>query len=77
MHAAARPFRGEPLLSTAASESPKTQNMRSSGEPMLNIIGRRIGMLTPSNSAPHSPPMTDAVNAAPNARPASPLRAIG
>ena len=53
------------------------QNPSISGVWISSSTGRRIGIETASRTAPISPPMADAENAAPKARPASPLRAIG
>ena len=41
------------------------------------MIGRSTGMLMPSSTAPARPPSSDAVYAAPNARPAWPCLARG
>ncbi len=77
MQAAARPLSGAPPLSVATMDRPNTQIASSSGVPINNMTGRRIGTLTASSRAPSNPPRTEAVNAAPNARLAWPSRAIG
>ena len=48
-----------------------------SGEPNSNTRGRIIGMERASENAPISDPITEAVIAAPKARPASPFLDMG
>ena len=75
--AAARPRIGVPPLKTATMDNPNTEKANSSGEPRYNITGRRMGILTASSMAPNTPPMSEAVYAAPKARPAWPCFAKG
>ena len=51
--------------------------MKISGWANDRIKGLTTGTDNPSRTAPRRPPMADAENAAPNARAASPLAAIG
>ena len=63
--------------STPTIDMPNTASMNSSGEPKANTSGRAMGMMRVRTAAPINPPISDAENAEPRARAASPLRARG
>lgn len=56
---------------------PKMMIASISGLAIDRMAGRRKGTRKNSTSAPNSPPQTEAAKAAPSARPACPLRAMG
>jgi hypothetical protein len=70
------PFSGARPDSVATMDNPNNVKASSSGDPIASSTGRKIGMLSASTMAPIRPPASEAANPAPNARPASPLRAI-
>ena len=71
------PFMGELPERIATREIPKIQIANNWGDPILNTTGCNIGTLTARSKAPKIPPIAEAENAAPNARPACPFFAIG
>ena len=65
----------EPPESEPTIASPSTPSMKNSGWVKCRISGFTMGIERPSMMAPRTPPTAETVNAAPNARAASPLRA--
>ena len=75
--AAVMPLSGAWPLNVATVDSANTQIAKRSGDCRLQDHRAQIGMLTASKNAPAMPPSSDAVYAAPNARPACPCCASG
>ena len=73
---AARPLTTLPRERTAASETPSTVSMKSSGLPKDSTSGRASGMARVRPSAPMMPPAMEERKARDSARLAWPLRAI-
>ena len=64
-------------LSDVMHEIPISESMNSSGEPNVSTRGRTMGIASARATAPINAPIKELISAAPRARPASPLLAIG